>query len=185
MREDEIREFRASAEICGVLVSAQVDNIYQGEISDYKTMAMGSYLYGDKEYEFTAQLSIGRFLLYEDSLIECKEQGKVVCIFSDWRDREYKTKKYMGFMAADNYPFRSIELMYDLWDYDKTEKWLMHRVTNYKIASLQDDDMLPECTDKERWMKTNKKTGVKTYGKCEEYCAAAPFCQQFLKEQNK
>jgi len=184
LREGEEREIRVAMDMKDVLVSAQIDNIYGDSITDYKTMGVGQYIFSDKEYEFVAQLAIGRYLYLADKGKELNSVGRILAIFAtDWRQSEYDKKKYMGFMDAPNYPFRGAEMFFDLWDYDATEKWLLRKITDYKIASLQTDQNLPECTDKERWAKVGKKKT--TYRKCETYCSAAAFCNQWQKEKNK
>ena len=181
MRENEMREIRVGTVIKDVFVHGEFDNLFNEKLSDYKTMKIGQYLFGDKEFEFTAQMSIYRYLLLADKAIEADEIGTIICLFTDWRDGEYKKKKY-GWADAPKYPFRSVELNYTLWDYKTTEKWILRRITDYKIASMAKDNELPPCTDKERWLNETKK-GKKTYRKCEQYCSVAPFCHQWKKDK--
>jgi hypothetical protein len=177
MRDDEEREVRLGQLIVGVLVHGQFDNVYRGELSDYKTMKVGGYIFGDREFEFTAQLSCYRLLYFLEKGIMLNDIGKIIMLFTDWRDREYATKKY-GWGDAPNYPQRSQELSLKLWDRSQTEKWIIRRVTEYKLASMVPDNELPPCKDEERWARENKKTHKVTYAKCDKYCSAAPFCNQ-------
>jgi len=177
MRDNEEREVRLGQEIVGVLVHGQFDNVLNGVLSDYKTMKVGGYIFGDREFEFTAQLSSYRLLYFLEKGIMLNDVGKIIMLFTDWRDREFATKKY-GWGDAPNYPQRSQELLLKLWDRSQTEKWMIRRVTEYKLASMVPDDELPPCTDEERWFRENKKTHKKTFAKCEKYCSAAPFCNQ-------
>lgn len=179
LRENEEREVRLGQEIVGVLVHGQFDNVFNGELSDYKTMKVGGYIFGDREFEFTAQLSSYRLLYFLEKAVMLNDVGKIIMLFTDWRDREYATKKY-GWGDAPNYPQRSMELKLNLWDRAKTEKWVIRKVTDYKIATMLPDNELPLCTDAERWMRVTKKTFKKTYAKCAKYCSAAPFCNQHL-----
>lgn len=181
MRDNEEREVRLGQEIVGVLVHGQFDNVLNGVLSDYKTMKVGGYIFGDREFEFTAQLSSYRLLYFLEKGIMLNDTGKIIMLFTDWRDREFATKKY-GWGDAPNYPQRSQELLLKLWDRSQTEKWMIRRVTEYKLASMVPDDELPPCTDDERWMRVAKKTGKKTFSKCLKYCSARPFCNQFTGE---
>jgi len=177
LRENETRELRVGTVMKEVLVHGQFDNLFNNEISDYKTTKVGGYIFGDKEFEFTAQLSIVRYLLLADKAIKANDQGVIILIFTDWRKKEYEKKKYNGFIDAPNYPIRSVEIPITMWDFATTEKWILRKITEYKLANMLTDKELPPCTDRERWMKTKKKGNI--YTKCQDYCNAAPFCWQW------
>lgn len=176
-QDGEMREVRVGTIIKDVLVTGQFDYIKNNKIGDYKTMKIGSYLFGDKEFEYTAQLSVNRFLFAADNRYGkiLDETGEIVMLFVDWRDREFTMKKY-GFSDAPGYPHRGKTLELKLWDFKKTENFLLRKITDFKIASIQRDEELPECTDEERWMRATKKKV--TYAKCEKYCAVKDWCLQ-------
>jgi hypothetical protein len=176
-REGEFKEVRVGQEIQGVLVHGQFDSIYNLDLSDYKSLKVGGYIFGDKEYEYTSQLSIYRLLYFLHKAIMANEIGTIVQLFVDYRDREFETKKY-GWGDAPNYPHKSMELKFHMWDRAKTEQWVIRKVTDYKCATLLPDNDLPLCKDEERWARENKKTHKKTYAKCDKYCSAKPFCNQ-------
>jgi len=178
-RPGEFKEVRVGAEIVKVLVHGQFDSIYNLDLNDYKSLKIGGYIWGDKEYEYTAQLSIYRFLYFLHKAIMANDIGTITQLFVDYRDREFETKKY-GWADVPNYPHKSIELNFQMWDREKTERWIIRKVTDYKIATMLPDNELPLCKDEERWMRVAKKTGKKTYNKCAKYCSAAPFCNQHL-----
>lgn len=183
-RGGEMREIRAGTMIKDVLVTGQFDYVRDGKIGDYKTTKVGSYIFGDKEFEYIAQLSVDRYLLLKDPRfkLEIKDIGEIVLMFVDWRDREYTTKKY-GFLDAPGYPNKTMKIDFKLWTYEETERFLLRKITDYKIASLLDSHELPPCTDKERWARIGKKKT--TFMKCEKYCNAAPFCHQWIEENAK
>jgi hypothetical protein len=181
MREGEMREIRTGASIKDVLVTGQFDYILNSKLGDYKSTKIGSYVFGDKEYEYVAQLSVNRYLFRVDPRFGqmLADQGEIIMLFTDWRDREYKTKKY-GFSDVPNYPHRAVELNVDLWDIGTTEKFINKKITDYKIASMGKDEELPLCSDKERWMRVTKK--ATTYAKCEQYCSVKPWCVQWRQQ---
>lgn len=181
-RGGEMRELRVGTVIKEVLVTGQFDYIRDGKIGDYKTTKVGSYIFGDKEFEYVAQLSIDRYLLKEDPRfrLEISDIGEITLMFMDWRDREFTTKKY-GFLDAPGYPNKTMKIDFKLWTYEETERFLLRKVTDYKIASLLDNHELPACSDKERWARIGKKKT--TFMKCEKYCNAAPFCHQWATDQ--
>lgn len=177
MRENEEREVRVGVVINGVLVHGEFDDLLNMNLRDYKTMKIGGYVFGDKEAEFTQQLSSYRFCYYAERGKLINEIGNIDIIFVDWRLAEYKNKKY-GFSPVPNYPMKSIEIPIKMWDIPQTERWITRRVADYRVASLMRDDELPLCTDTECWVRVGKKKT--TYAKCEQYCSAAPFCNQAL-----
>lgn len=177
MRENEEREVRIGCVINGVLVHGEFDDLLNMNLADYKTMKIGGYIFGDKEAEYIQQTSSYRFCYYVERGKLINEMATIILIFVDFRPTEYKNKKY-GFSPAPNYPFKSVEIPIIMWPIERTERWITRRVADYRVASLLQDDELPLCTDAECWMRAGKKKT--TYAKCEQYCSAAPFCNQAL-----
>lgn len=181
LQPGEMREIRVGASIKDVLITGQFDYILNRKLGDYKNMKIGSFLFGDKEFEYTAQLSVNRFLFAADKRFgqELNSQGEIIMLFTDWRDREHKMKKY-GFSDAPNYPHRAVQLTLDLWDFESTEKFINRRITDYKIAAMESDENLPPCNDAERWTRIGKKKT--THAKCDQYCSVKPWCLQWRSE---
>lgn len=191
-----IVEKRLFSEVLGWVVSGQFDVFDNGTLSDYKITSV--YAYGRVKPEWENQLNLLAALARRNSMDVKKLE--IVAIFRDWRPKE---------ALSDDYPSSQVAVVpVQLWPEEKATAYLEERVRVHQMENP------PPCSDEERWaqpekwalMMKGRKRAVKlfetkpeitlldgqywehrpgAFRRCESYCAAAPFCQQWQGEQKE
>lgn len=133
--ESAFGEERLKWEIDGVTISGQSDLWWNGEIGDYKTTSVYSYLLGIKP-EWVAQLNVYRWL-WEKNGFKTKSL-KIHAILRDWiHSKAMIDPKY------PQIPFITIDI--PLWTMEEAEKYVKERIALHKMEDI------PCCTDEEKW----------------------------------
>ena len=134
-------EQRVSKEVEGYLVTGKFDIVYGGQLSDYKSTTVWSYVFGSNVQDYIRQGSIYRYLAPDKITSDVIE---IQYLFTDWskqramQDKEYPQAKYL----TKQFP---------LWSLDKTEMYLIGRLQMLKNLLPKEQSVLPMCTKEELW----------------------------------
>ncbi len=189
-----IVEKRLFTEVRGWKVSGQMDVYDRGRLSDYKITSVYAK---DGKIEWERQLNLLAALCRRNNLPATDLE--IVAIFRDWRPKE---------ALSEDYPDAQVAVIpVKVWTPEEAEAYLDERVRLHQMV------LPPPCTDEERWhqpdkwalMQKGRKRAVKlfdskpahltltegqywelrqgAYRRCESYCAAAPFCEQWAKDK--
>ena len=164
-----ILDGRVIMELGGVKISGDPDHFNESEklIRDYKTTSTYSWVYGDKLESYEKQINCYA-MLYRSIGFEV-ERGDAVMIFTDWSKSKYATENAK---RENSYPKPIEVLEVEIWSYEEQIKYFSEIVENLETQEIFSDDLLPECTNEEKWMKKGNwkiwKDGNKTATKvCE------------------
>lgn len=195
------------------IISGQFDACLNGQLEDYKTSSVQSYILNPVNMDYIMQLSIYKWLNPD---IVTSEYGIINYIFKDWN----QSKASVGV----DYPSQPIiSKKVKLLTNEQVEEYLLNR-TNSLLESLdKPDNELPYCTEDELWSRTrtqyqyfsketNKRANknfktqeeadeylaekgyigtikIKTIKpkiiKCKRYCVAHNECNQYLEMKSK
>ena len=153
-KSNDIREHRVSAEIAGVKVSAQLDNLFlsleKSILSDYKLTSVYAVT-DDVKPEWEAQLNTTAYLLLlSEYMVHDDMRLEIVAMLRDWR---------FGESLKGRYPAAQVKVVpVDNWGWGKQQHFIIDRVHLYKDAeaAFKLNGTLPACTDDERWAKPTK-----------------------------
>jgi hypothetical protein len=189
-------------------VLVEKDGVYT--IRDMKSTSAWTFIYGGKDEDYRAQLSIYRWLLSQDKQVE--PVAFIDFFFTDWQGIKARTEK--------GYPQSRIHAGYriELLSLEETEAFIRSRLSALHLHRDLPEEQLPECTEEELWAekdtyavyKIGNKRATKVCDTKEEaiqykdshklngfvqerkgkvkrckYCSAAPFCSQFKELQAK
>lgn len=142
-----IAERRLSITVEGVTVSGGMD-LYDegGKLTDYKTASVYKVTSADGTSEWEKQLNMYAVILRANGHKVTSLEAVALC--RDWRPSELEQALKNG----RAYPqAQVVNIPLKLWPDDIAEKFLRERVILHKQARLT--GQLPDCTDKERWMR--------------------------------
>ena len=162
---------RVKAVVAGKTVSGKWDRIKDGKLTDYKCTSAWTVVYKDRYPEWRKQLSIYRWLYWKANGVLLNGTGTIIAILRDWSDKNLKE-------GGSYPPFPIMEIPFDLMSVEETEVLVLAKLREIAGAEMLPDELLPTCTDEERWYNKTKKT----YMKCAKYCPVNKFCKQFGKE---
>ena len=159
--ENHLTEERLYTEVEGWVISGAIDvqRIEEDGITviDYKTTSVWSVILGKKEWEY--QLNCYAYLVRHAKGQKVKSL-KVIAILRDWRAKDAEQK--------EDYPKAPIvEIDVPLWSDQEQDAYVHERVALHQEAEFQrlTGAELPECSDSERWAKSDiwavKKIGNK------------------------
>ena len=159
--ENHLTEERLYTEVEGWVISGPIDvqRIEEDGITviDYKTTSVWSVILGKKEWEY--QLNCYAYLVRHAKGQKVKSL-KVIAILRDWRAKDAEQK--------EDYPKAPIvEIDVPLWSDQEQDAYVHERVALHQEAEFQrlTGAELPECSDSERWAKSDiwavKKIGNK------------------------
>ena len=159
--ENHLTEERLYTEVEGWVISGATDvqRIEEDGITviDYKTTSVWSVILGKKEWEY--QLNCYAYLVRHAKGQKVKSL-KVIAILRDWRAKDAEQK--------EDYPKAPIvEIDVPLWSDQEQDAYVHERVALHQEAEFQrlTGAELPECSDSERWAKSDiwavKKIGNK------------------------
>ena len=182
-------------------------------LKDIKTTSVWSFIFRGKDEDYIKQLSVYRWLLSNDYVID--DTGYIHFVFTDWQSSKAKQD------TEGTYPKHKIQANYkiNLMDISDTDDWIMARVKEFHDAKDVADDQLPLCTNEELWAESDtwavykqgmtsraakvckseaearlyiQDKGIRGFvqhrpGKVKhcKYCSASPFCNQFKDLQAK
>jgi hypothetical protein len=177
-------------------------------IRDIKTTSVWAQIYGGKDDDYRAQLSIYRWLLSPTHQIN--PIAYIDFFFTDWQSSKAKNEE--NYPSHRIHPGHKIELL----SVEETEAIIRAKVKAFLDNEKVPDDQLPLCTPEELWQEEDKfavykignKKATKLFdnkkdaeafqtdnkisghiqhrpGKVKRcnYCSAAPFCSQFKQLQ--
>jgi hypothetical protein len=160
--DNQLVEEYLTQNIDGIKLSGILDLYEDGIVYDYKVTSVWSCVFlNDHIKDYESQLNIYGWLMRKHNM---EVNGlKIIMILRDWQ----KSRLYDA-----GYPRSQVQVIdIKLWDMEKAEKYIKERLDLYESTKDLKDDKLPECTDKERWvkparwalMKKNRKRAVKLY----------------------
>jgi hypothetical protein len=134
-------EQRYFKELDDVIISGQVDQIFDGTLSDVKTTSVWSYLSGNNDEKFKQQLSFYRWLNPE---IITNDVAYINYVFTGWES--YKAEIDPKYPQA-----RAIAVTVVLYSIEEIELILKQKLKTIKEESLKSQIDMIQCTDKELW----------------------------------
>ncbi len=207
-----IIERRFFAKVATFTVSAQADLIVTGDtatLTDYKFCSVWTVKDGVKT-EWTQQANIIRYLASEDDNPVTINKANIIAIFRDWskpkaqREKDYpqsqvrvlpvelwsleKTAEFIRNRIAAHKTAESwLPLCTDDERWRSPEKFALMKKGNKRAIKLYDteaqaDASLPTGITKNNYFVEHRAGESK---RCENYCAAAPFCEQFQAEKQQ
>ena len=133
-------EQRVSKEFMGYRISGKFDMILDGTIHDFKSTSAFSWK-GNKDEDYAMQGSVYRWL-NRDKVTQ--DRMYIHFIFTDWQKHEARRNP--------DYPQQRLATKtFDLLSLSQTEDWLRTKFKTLEQYALEDEDKLPQCTDKDLW----------------------------------
>lgn len=173
-----VSEKRYFTEVLGWKISGAVDHLDGGTLSDMKVTSAFTIIYGDRVESWSQQLNVLAYLVEENGgMVSALE---IIAVLRDFAQREVTRIK--------NYPMSPIVVIpLKLWTKERQKSFIEERVRMHqaarKLAEAGLENQIEPCSDEERWMKRDKKTGEKTFQRCEKYCAASMVCPVLKREK--
>jgi len=167
-----LNEERLFTKVNGKIISGGIDLFEKKIISDFKFTSVWSYIYASGRREWEQQLNLYSYL-YQSAGFEV-EKLQIIAIFRDWSASKAKHEK--------NYP-KQIEIIpIRKWSMDQCEHFIKKRLFKLQMALKLPDDVIKECSQKERWqaddvyaiMKKNNKRATKL-------CTSEEQAQAYMK----
>jgi hypothetical protein len=187
----------------GIKVSGTADLYHNGLISDYKTTSVWSVIYKDRKEDWEKQLNMYA-MLYRHAGFDVKGL-EIVAILRDWSKSEAKRNMDYPQAAVQVIPIKlkspketedmvkelikGIEVCKDLPDNDlplctdkdrwcKDTVWAVMKEGRKSAVKLYDNEhMANEAAEKEKKGYVQERKGKAI--RCEDYCSANIFCNQF------
>jgi len=136
-------EQRREKEIDGYVITGKFDFVGEGELADFKTTGVFSYMAGSKDKDYAMQGSIYRWLNQD---IITSDYIAIIYFFTDWSSLRASIEKSKG------YPPQRVHIKkIPLYSIAETEKFIRHKIqeiVKFKDAKQED---IPECTPEELW----------------------------------
>jgi hypothetical protein len=154
--DDAITEARFYAEVLGKIISGAIDNYKQAIISDYKSTSV--YKIQKKSYEdWERQLNIYAWLCRTQTPPLPVRSLRIIAIIRDWQASKANIPAYPSAPI--------VEIPLSLWTYAEQTAYVEERVLRLNASAELPDDLLPPCTNEERWMGDSKWAVMKEGGK--------------------
>lgn len=168
--ENAFREERLSSKIDGVTISGQSDLWYEGDIEDYKTTSVYSFLLGIKP-EWIAQLNVYRWLWTKAGFHT--KSLKIHAILRDW----VRSKA----LTDPNYPqihWMTVDI--PMWTLEETEIYIRKRIALHKLNPA------PDCTDEEKWARPTTYAVIEEGAKrAKRVCSTLAEAKMWIKQNSK
>lgn len=134
-------EQRSQREFEGYTVSGKFDMILDGEINDFKSTSVYTYINGTNDEKYIQQGSIYRWL-NPDKVT--KDHMNIQFIFTDWSRAQSK--------ANQSYPQqRILSKTYELMSLEDTEAFIKQKLNQIEAHKKTPQRDLPRCSDKDLW----------------------------------
>jgi hypothetical protein len=134
-------ELRGSREIMGYIISGKFDIVVDGELNDFKTTSVYTWLNGSKEEDYCLQGSIYRWIHPEKIT---SDYITINFIFTDWQRGMTK--------ANPNYPSQRVkEHRVQLMSLEETENWIKERLRSLEMNADKPESELPFCPEEALW----------------------------------
>lgn len=134
-------EERAKKQLDSYMIGGKYDLVINGNLFDFKTTSVYTWINGDREKDYQLQGSIYRWLNPELITSDCI----TICfIFTGWSQKDAAFK--------DNYPpHRLMQKDIPLLSLVQTERWIRSKLNEIeKNRNLNQDEMI-QCSDEELW----------------------------------
>tara|TARA_B100000470_G_scaffold101030_1_gene78013 strand:+ start:684 stop:1694 length:1011 start_codon:yes stop_codon:yes gene_type:complete len=146
-------EQRTEKEINDFIITGAYDLILDGEVNDYKSASVWSFINGSSIDDYIKQGSIYKWLNPEKIT---SDHVHIHYIFTDWSRnglRKHSPKPHY----KEIYPaIKVASRRYPLWSIEETEKWITDRLEQFKSICDLSQSELPECTNEELWVKEHE-----------------------------
>lgn len=120
-------------------ISGQFDLVFNGELHDFKTTSVVTYIKDSRRDDYILQGSIYRWIAPD---IVKSDTITINYIFTDWNKTKAET--------LDNYPkYPMLAVKYPLLSLQETEDYLKARLNLITLYETQ--NTLPECSEEELW----------------------------------
>lgn len=134
-------EQRGSRSIMGYRISGKFDLVINGELNDYKSTSVYSWIKGSKDEDYALQGSIYRWI-HRDKITS--DYIHINFIFTDWQKAMAK--------ADPKYPQqRLLTHRVELLSLEATEAWIRRKILALEEAADLPEAEIPYCSDKELW----------------------------------
>jgi hypothetical protein len=160
-------EERLSTTVLGWVLTGKFDLLYENGgygIDDFKFTSV--WAMKNEKPEWTSQLNTYAWLAKQHGF-EVKRL-RIIAVLRDWQISKVRDTKDFGPAsgAPPDYPKVGVVVReVPLWSVEKQAEYIWERVNMHRNAMFLDDDLLPDCTDEERWAKPDtwavKKKGAK------------------------
>lgn len=167
-------ERRLSIDVKDWKVSGGMDHYNDGVLSDWKTCNKWKTVMADQGRieEFEQQLNCYAHILRCHDIPVNKL--KIFALFKDWNVSEYKSYLKRGdiFESGMKQGYPEKEWLYfdiRLWSELESKAYMEERVKLHQEA----EKSLPQCTKEETW----------SGRRCEKYCLASPYCDQYNRKE--
>jgi hypothetical protein len=135
-----------------VCVSGQMDHVLvssESELTDYKFPGIGS-LHMKLKFgmeEWVQQVNLYRLILEENGI--AVRDARVIATGLGWMFSQAE--------RDPSYPqTQTISIPIELWPLEETEAFLMERLRVHTAVQGLDEELLPDCTESERWVTATK-----------------------------
>ena len=141
-----VSEERLQHTVNGTLISGAIDYQFEddGEVDlkDYKSTSTYSITMGDKP-EWERQLNVYAYLIRHAKGLKVRS-ASVIAVLRDWRRADAERR--------GDYPQAPItEVPVTLWSDEEQDAYVTERVRLHRVAELEVDFHLPDCTPSEQW----------------------------------
>ncbi len=135
-------EQRTIKEFDGYNIGGKFDMIIEGNLFDFKSTSVWSYIKGSKDEDYCLQGSIYRWLNPE---LVTGDHINIQFIFTDWSKAEARRNK-------ETYPQQKVlNHPVKLMSMEDTERWIFAKLRQLTKAWNAPEEQIPDCTDKELW----------------------------------
>lgn len=136
-------ERRSNKTINGYTISGKFDFVAEGQVQDFKSTSVYTYLNQTKTDDYKLQGSIYRWLNPD---IISKDYMTIHYIFTDFNKAEsFRNKNYP--------PSRVHSQKIPLLSISETEQWIKAKLTQLDRYKTKEESELPRCTDEDLWRK--------------------------------
>lgn len=135
-------EQRKYKEVAGAKVSGKFDFVAEGQVEDFKSTSVFTYINSTKDDDYILQGSIYRWLAPD---IITSDQMRIHYIFMDWQSARAREPGYPGNQI--------VSVAFPLLSLQETETFVVTKLNQIAFFKDAPEDQLPLCTDKELWRK--------------------------------
>lgn len=136
-------EQRTNKTVNGYTISGKFDFVAEGQVQDFKSTSVYTYLNQTKTDDYQLQGSIYRWL--NPDIIN-KDYMTIHYIFTDFNKAEsFRNKNYP--------PSRVHSQKIPLLSISETEQWIKAKLTQLDRYKTKEESELPRCTDEDLWRK--------------------------------
>jgi len=135
-------EQRRYKDINGVRISGKYDFVAEGQVEDFKSTSVFTFINSTKDEDYILQGSIYRWLSPD---IITSDQMRIHYIFMDWQSARSREPGYP--------PNQIVSVAFPLMSLKETEQFVVKKLQQIDFYKDAPEDQIPLCTDKELWRK--------------------------------